>query len=367
MKKPKAHWSWQVARIAGIPVRVHATFVILLAWILFSHLSAGHGLSAAAMGLVVVVAMFAVVVLHELGHALVAKRFGVGTSDITLYPVGGVARLDRIPEEPRQELLIALAGPGVNVALAVVAAVVLVAGGQELLPAHLSGHTVVTQLGFVQQLFWINVLLAVFNLLPAFPMDGGRVLRALLAMKMEHGRATEIAARIGQGFALVLGLIGLVTGSMLMFVALFVWIGAGQEASSASLKTTLRGRRVEAAMITEFHTVMPTDRIGRAIELVLATFQTEFPVVDAGRVVGVLTRADIARGLAQGGLDAPVAQAMRSAKETASPADDLGRALGALDRADGAPVLVMKDAALVGMLTPQNVAELMMFDRSARA
>lgn len=217
--------SWRLGKIAGIDVFVHATFFMLLAWAaLAAYLPSGRA-AAAAGGVASILLVFGVVVLHELGHALTARRFGIATRDITLLPIGGVSRLEHMPEAPGQELQVALAGPAVNVALAGAAYAAFLALGSGTV-----GHVSLTDGSFLGRLFAVNVSLAVFNLIPAFPMDGGRVFRALLALRMDRDRATEVAARTGQALALVFGLVGLFWNPMLLLIALFVWMGAAQEA-----------------------------------------------------------------------------------------------------------------------------------------
>ncbi len=229
-------WSWRIGRIAGIDVYVHATFLLLLAWVAISHYLENQRLADAAYGLFFIITLFGIVVLHELGHALTARRFGIRTRDITLLPIGGLARLERMPEAPRQELLVALAGPAVNVALAGMLLAIL-AFTSELVALNdvkLVGGS------FLANLVFVNVALAVFNMLPAFPMDGGRVLRACLAMRMDYVRATQVAANIGQALALMLGFLGLFSNNpFLVFIALFVWMGAAQEASMVQMKAAL--------------------------------------------------------------------------------------------------------------------------------
>jgi Zn-dependent protease len=224
---------WKLGDLAGIGVYIHWSFWILPAWLLLSSLRAGGGLAAGLWTIALVFAVFGCVVLHELGHALMARRFGVGTHDITLYPIGGVARLERMPSKPSQELAIALAGPAVNVVIAgalLIGFVLAGVGWQVGALNFLEGS-------FLANLMWINVALVVFNLLPAFPMDGGRVLRAFLAMTMDYVSATTVAARVGQGVAILLGILGLLTGSMLVLVALFVFLAAQAELTSVRTRS----------------------------------------------------------------------------------------------------------------------------------
>lgn len=217
---------WKLGKLAGIGVYLHWSFWLLPAWIL---LSAGGSPAGAVGSVLFVFAIFGCVVLHELGHALMARHYGIGTRDITLYPIGGVANLERMPRRPSQELAIALAGPAVNVVIAgVLFSILLVAGigAQGLMFSVVGGS-------FLVSLLAVNIALVVFNMLPAFPMDGGRVLRAFLAMRVPYLRATEIAVRVGQGVAIVLGLLGLLTGGTLLFVALFVFLAAQAELAMA--------------------------------------------------------------------------------------------------------------------------------------
>ena len=214
------------------------------------------GTLAAANGIIFLLALFLCVVLHEFGHALVARRYGIQTADITLLPIGGVARLERMPEKPDEELRVALAGPAVNLIIAAVLAVVLYATGS------LQGLTSLTQTSgsLLQRLLPVNLFLALFNLIPAFPMDGGRVARALLAKRMEYTQATQVAATLGQVIAFIFGLIGLFSNPFLVFIALFIYMGAAQEASMVQVKSALEGIPVSKAMLTEFHTLNEGER-----------------------------------------------------------------------------------------------------------
>ena len=212
---------------------MHATFLLILAWVALAHSSGG--LVGVVRVLLFILTLFGCVILHELGHALAARWYGIGTKDITLLPIGGVARLERMPEEPDQELVVAMARPAVNFVIAGLLSLWMTSAGGWQPLAHLN----VSSGSFLERIMVVNVFLAAFNLLPAFPMDGGRVLRALLAKRMEYRRATQIAASIGPGMALLFGFAGLFLNPFLIFIALFVWIGAAQESSLVQMRSAL--------------------------------------------------------------------------------------------------------------------------------
>ncbi|HEU4404466.1 MAG TPA: site-2 protease family protein [Polyangiaceae bacterium] len=367
---PMLPWSWKLATFAGVDVYVHGSFFFLVAFVVFGGLAAGRGLASAAQGILLLHAVFAMVVLHEFGHILMARRLGVRTRDITLLPIGGVARMDRLPEGPGQQLLVALAGPGVNATVALLLFGLM----------HLLGAPVGLEGGFgaggslLSQLLWINLSLAAFNLLPAYPMDGGRVLRALLAMRLPPERATQVAARVGQGAALVFGAAGLVGSPMLLLLAGFVWLGARAEYAASTTRLAIAGLSARHAMLTDFQTVSPVDFLSRAAELSLAGFQRDFPVVDGARPVGLLTRGDLREGLAEGGAGRTVRRAMRPDFETAGPGEALTGVLTRAQQSRGGVLLVVEGETLVGLLTANGIESLVGFmtdirhgERSARA
>jgi Zn-dependent protease/predicted transcriptional regulator len=353
-------WSWRIGRIAGIDVYVHFTFLLLLAWVGLTHYLE-HGDPAEAVGgLVFILSLFGIVVLHELGHALTARRYGIRTRDIILLPIGGVARLERMPDDPRQELVVALAGPAVNVVLAAGIYLVL-ALGRGLEPL---GTVLRVGGGFLDQLFWVNVSLAVFNLLPAFPMDGGRVLRALLAMRLDYVRATQVAARVGQGLALVFGFLGLFGNPFLIFIALFVWLGASAEASQTQVRSALDGIPVRRVMVTNFRALRSDDRLSRAVDYLLSGFQQDFPVVEGDRLVGVLTRDDLTAALARYGPEVQVGNAMQREFVTADPRDMLQTALERLRDCGCHTLPVVQDGSLLGLVTADNLAEVLIIQQA---
>jgi Zn-dependent protease/CBS domain-containing protein len=346
-------WSWKIGEFAGISVYMHATFLLLLGWVAYVHWQDGQNIGAVVAGLVFVLAIFACVVAHEYGHALTARRYGIKTREITLLPIGGVARLERMPDDPRQELWVALAGPAVNVVVAVALFAWLLATNA-VVPLD---QMAVGRGSFVERLMLVNVFLAAFNMLPAFPMDGGRVLRAVLARRMEYTHATHVAANVGQGMAYLFGFAGLFGNPMLLFIALFVWIGAAQESTAVLMKSALGGIPVARAMLTDFRTLQPGDSLARAAELILAGSQHDFPVVDGGRVAGVLTRADLIGALSAQNTQKPVADVMQREFQVADSSDMLDGAMERLQACRCRTLPVVHDGRLVGLVTMDNIGE----------
>lgn len=351
-------WSFPIGTVRGTVIRIHLTFLLLLLWIAGTGFAAG-GTQAAIASTVFVCLLFLCVLLHEFGHVFAARRYGVRTPDITLLPIGGVARLERIPEKPREELVVALAGPAVNVVIA--ALLFLVLGGIPPMQAAAELHS--PGQGILERLAWVNVTLVLFNLIPAFPMDGGRVLRAFLAWRMGYVRATQRAAAVGQGVAFLLGLLGLFGGNpLLVFIALFVYLGASSEAHAVQMREVGRGIPAADAMITRFETLSPAARIEDAVALLIATTQREFPVVDGGGALrGVLTREAMIQALKEQGPEAPVLEAMTREIPLVRARQCLADAMEALQQTQ-APAVGVTDAAgrLVGLVTPETVGELMM-------
>lgn len=353
-------WSFRIGRVFGIDVFVHATFLVLLVWVALSDFIRQGTALAALTGVGFTVVVFAIIVFHEFGHALVARRFGIATRDITLLPIGGVARLERFPEKPQQELLVALAGPAVNIVMAAALAAGLIASGQSLIWSETEGLA-----SFAVRLFWVNLVIAGFNLLPAFPMDGGRVLRALLALRSDYVSATRTAARIGRGIAIALGLLGLFTNPLLALVALFVWIGAGQEAAGAETKSLLDRVPVGAAMMSDVKVLRTTDTLAMAAAELLAGAQVDFPVVDgAGVLVGLLSRAQLIAGLAKNASGDSVARYASPAFERADGDEFVADVLERMAASGSECALVVRDDRLAGMLTLENVSELLAIRRA---
>jgi Zn-dependent protease len=357
--------SLRIGTIAGIDLHLHWTFPLLLVGVFAYYLLAGQGLMIALAGVGLIGVVFLCVVLHEFGHALSARGYGVPTRDITLYPIGGVARLQRIPEKPSQELVVALAGPAVNVAIAALLGVVILATGATF---ALGRGLIAPHEMFLQNVFWINVVLVAFNMLPAFPMDGGRVLRSLLAMRMDYVRATQIAAAVGQGMAILFGLAAIMIFNPFLFIiALFVYLGAQQEAHFALMRTAIEGLPVSSAMLTQFSPLHPWDSLEEAVRLLLAGSEQDFPVIDEGRMVGVLTRKRLMRALAEGDeRSTRIQEVMESVCEPADVGEMLDNAFRRMQENECAMLPVVRHSKLVGVLTAENVGELVMINSSLR-
>lgn len=351
--------SLKIATVAGIGIYIHWTFWLIIVWTLYMYRA--QPVVVMALGVGLILAVFACVVLHELGHALMARRFGVKTRDITLLPIGGVARLERMPEKPIEEFLVAVAGPAVNVVIAILLFVGLLAtGALSIDPQTLEDPG----RGFFHKLLWINIVLVLFNMIPAFPMDGGRVLRALLGTVMTYAKATRIAARVGQLCAVGFAILGLLVNPFLLLIAAFVFYGAHAEAEMATTRVSLDGLFARDAMMTDFRTLRPDDRVSDAVGVLLDASQTEFPVFEDGHPRGMLTRNDIVRAVAAGKSDEPVSAVMHAGCPTVDenqPVDSLVTKM----RSDGIPaVVVIRSGGPAGLLTLDNVFELVMIQNA---
>jgi len=355
-------WSLPIATIAGTVVRVHVTFLLFLVWIGGTHWRLG-GQAAALDGVLFIVLLFACVLAHEFGHIFAARRYGIRTPEVTLWPIGGVASLERIPDKPREELVVAIAGPTVNVAIALVLIVILGATIDSAAMTELENP----RAGLLARLAAANIFLVVFNLIPAFPMDGGRVLRALLAMRRPHAEATRIAARIGQGAAFAFALIGLFTNPMLIVIGLFIYLAATAEAQHVAFRDGTQGLPVREAMMRPVQSLTADASLDDAVDLLIRTAQKEFPVVDAaGRPEGLLTKEALIRALREGGPATPVGSMMTRDVPSIGHWHPLESSLQALTRSKAPALMVVDDhGRLVGLLTPENIGEMMLV-RSAR-
>ncbi|MDT8307592.1 MAG: site-2 protease family protein [Anaerolineae bacterium] len=353
--------SLRLFSIRGIAIRVHITFPLILIWaaLQFGFLN-DAGWTGALFGVIVILFLFVIVTLHELGHSVAAQRYDVPVKQIVLLPIGGVAQLDHIPESPWQEFVIAIAGPAVNFVLAVFLGALLVLPGVEFVgAAEFTDLSSITLPLLFSYIFAYNLFLGVFNLLPAFPMDGGRILRALLAARMDYLTATRWAVRVGQGLAWVLGLYGFTSGNFfLILIAFFIYMGAGQEGQLVQLRTMLRGVTVEQAFSRQVNTLRPSDTLHQAVVLTLRTLQSSFPILQTGRLVGILPYQALVEALDERGPSTPVGDVMVRDVEPVSPRDELFDVQQRLQtsRLDSLPV--MDGDQLLGVITTRDISEL---------
>ena len=357
-------WSFKVARIGGIEVRIHVTFFLLLA--VFASFYGAQGETSGTLKIVIFfLLVFLCVLLHELGHAFAAKAYGIRTVDITLLPIGGVARMERMPEKPAQELVVAIAGPLVNVVIAAALFFVLAVTGNLDFGEVLDP----TRFNALWALLYTNVMMVVFNLIPAFPLDGGRVLRALLATRLSYERATQIAATVGQVVALLMGIWAFSKGpASLALIAIFIYMGAESESSFVQMRHATSGIRVSSAMVTRFDTLNHRATLDQAVDALLGSSQHEFPVLDDnGGFVGLLTKHDLLVALRKTGPETPVSEVMITRLPTLVPHMSLDHAFSKTREANVSALPVVDNSGqLVGLFTTENFSELIMV-RSALA
>lgn len=353
-------WSLSLGKIAGIRISIHWTFLILMGWIFIMQFQSGHDVRQSILAVILILALFGCVTLHELGHALAAKRFHIMTKSITLLPIGGVAQMEKLPEKPSQELLVALAGPFVNVVIAVILYVWFAAIDQVPFPLQKETLENLGGMGFWYNLWMANLVLAVFNLIPAFPMDGGRVLRALLSFAYSRERATRIAASIGQFLAILFVFFGIFYNFWWVFIGVFVYLGAGAEAFMEVTKSSLAGKKVRDVMMRHFTPFAPDNTLGQVVEALLNGQEQEFVVMQDEKVTGIITRKELIRGLSQWGKEAPLSNSMIREFIILHPDMDLPEIFQKL-MTDGSSVApVMEDGKLVGIVDRDNINELIL-------
>ncbi len=345
--------SWKLGKLAGIDIKIHLTFLFIFIWIGFSTLYGGGSVATMLSNFLLISALFVCVVFHELGHALMAKRFGISTKDITLLPIGGVARLENMPEDPKEELFVAAAGPLVNVIIAAILFSVLLLTGFFSAPMNILNNLN----NFWFQLLAANITLVVFNLIPAFPMDGGRVLRAILASNMDYVKATRIAANIGRGFAVVMGIAGFFINPWLILTALFVWSGAGAEAQSVEIKANMKGLVARDAMMTKYFQVEGNQSLQDVFEISIQTGQQNIPVESNGIFLGIIRRNNLLKAIERLGNRAPAYAVIDKEFKIVEPEMPLIDILPFFSSQRVLPVI--ENRHLLGMITPETVEQTM--------
>ena len=348
----------------GIRVSVHWTFLLIIAWVVFIDLQQGLNISQIAYSVLFVLSIFVCVVLHELSHSLMARRYGINTRGITLLPIGGVADLEKMPEDPRQELAVSLAGPLMNVAIALLLWIFLsVAGAMNLDPSNFQE---ITHSNFLMILMFANLMLAIFNLIPAFPMDGGRVFRSLLALKMARDDATYVAMNIGKVFAFFIAVWGIYANPFLIFIAIFIYIGAQREYEMVKYSSVLSRYTVNDVLMHEYTPLHPDDPIKRAVDILLDGPEQRFIVTEEDQIKGILTRNDIIQGLTRYDQEDAVRKIMNTQVTTFSSGTSLEKAYEQMRNQQISMAPVLEGEQLSGLIDLDNINEFLMVRRAMR-
>jgi Zn-dependent protease len=350
--------SFKLGNIAGIGIYIHWTFSLLIFYIIFSNYMAGQNAEQIVWSLIFIGSIFVTVFLHELGHALAAKRYNVKTKDITILPIGGLARLERIPEKPKEELIVAIAGPAVNIALAIITGLLITIPSMNDLAGQLEEG--VNQSNFFLNFFFVNLWLALFNLIPAFPMDGGRVLRALLAMKYKRHIATNMAARIGQFLAIGFVFLGFFSNPFLVFIGFFIFLGAQSEANYTQVQSMLAGYTVKDVLMTDYKMIDKNETVKTAVQLLLNGQHKSFLVAENDQPIGTLNRDEIIKALSEKGEGEIVFQVMNKNLIVLQANSPLENAYQQIQQHPSTMMVVMENNTLVGALDAENILEFIM-------
>lgn len=364
-------WSFKIGRAFGIQLRVHITFFLIVIWAAYVWgVSYGHGTPGAIYGSLMILLLFVCVVIHELSHSRMAQYYGAEVESITLLPIGGLALLKKMPEDPRKEMWVSVVGPLSNVLIAALLALLLLAipgkAAPETAEEFLDLVTGLSLRGAVIYLFSINIMLALFNLIPAFPLDGGRVLRSILAQHMPFPRATRVAVITGQLFAVFLAISGLWLGAWIwILIAIFIYMGADAEGSRAEMKTVLSRLKVADAVTGKMKVLAPEQSLGEVVAFMLHSYQEDFPVLREGKLVGVLTHADLIKGLDRGGPQLPVSEAMETSFPVVSPDAPFSEVYDKISETRVKAVPVVDEGRLLGMVTLEHLSQVFMLISSS--
>ncbi|MFW5886974.1 MAG: site-2 protease family protein [Bacteroidota bacterium] len=349
--------SLELGRPFGIKLGIHWTFILLIAWVVAVDLMRGRTLAETLITILFVLVLFVCVVMHEYGHALVAKKYGYPTKSITLLPIGGMANITKMPEKPKQELLITGAGLAVNIVIAAALwGIISTTGGMSV--QNLSFEAI-TWNNFLVLLMAVNILLVIFNLIPAFPMDGGRLLRAILSFRMNREKATKIAMLSGQAFGVIFVFGGIFVNPFLVIIGIFVFIGARMEYEEVRSKSVLEGYTVYDALMKKYTKLNPGEKLKNAVDVMLDTHEESFLVAENDKILGLLTKKDIIKGLSEYGESGEIDRVMRTTFESLRPDMPLLQAFEILKRNKSEVLPVFKDNHLEGVLDMDNVQEFM--------
>ncbi|MCR4407046.1 MAG: site-2 protease family protein [Anaerolineae bacterium] len=373
------NWSVKIGTVKGIEIRVHFTFLLIIVWAAAEGiLRPGGGWSRVIFGVLSTCLLFVCVVLHELGHSLVTVHLGGRVRNITLLPIGGVAQMESLPDSPIAELAIAIAGPAVNFMIAAGLTIIALPMIRAEIPTDLLVATHSTRTWYILSAFVVrllfrlldgvdwralllyllgaNISLGMFNLLPAFPMDGGRVLRGLLGLGLSHLRATQIAIHIGQALAVALGFLGVLSANwMLVLVAVFIFISAGQEGQAVEARVILENLRVEQVLNRLVPRLSPLHSLAHVLDIASRSRQVNFPVMQGEQLVGVLTQDDVLAALHQYGAEVRVGRVMRRQFPTVRPTDTLLYAQQLIARSGVKALPVVDGGTVLGLVSLQDI------------
>ena len=347
--------SLYIGRPFGIKVTVHWTFFILIAYIIYINIKNGSSFAEMSESVLFVLTIFGCVILHELGHSLAAKRYGILTRGITLLPIGGVASLTKIPEEPQKELFVAIAGPLINLSIALILLFILLLGGFDF--SLLFSFQYLNRAAFLPALLIVNLMLFIFNLVPAFPMDGGRLLRAGLGFRFSRLQATRVAARIGQLFAIFFAIWGLFNNPFLILIAVFVFIGAQAELQDVQSKSMLEGKKINDLLMRNFTPLNPGMPLKQVVDILLNGQEEEFIILDDTKVVGILTKNLIIKGLSDHGQDVEADKIMETDFPTFTTDDTVKDVYEKLQLSGTKIAPVLENDVLTGVIDIKNIHE----------
>lgn len=352
----------KLGQIAGINLYVHWTFLLLILYIVYINYRAGNSTVSTIWSVVFILTIFITVLLHELGHALTAKRFKIKTIDITLLPIGGIAHIESIPEKPIEELLITLAGPAVNIALAIITYFfITIPDSQELIIQLTKG---VNADNFFLTFFLVNIWLAIFNLIPAFPMDGGRILRAILAMIFPRTTATLIAARIGQVIALGFIVLGFYSNPFLIFIGIFIMISAQLESDFTQSKSLLQGYFVKDVIMKDYKSLDKNDIVKTAVIRLLDSQIKNFIVTDKNEPVGTLNRDEIIKALSQFGEDVTIEDVMNKNITFLNSESPLEKVYEISQQSKSNIMPVVENNQIIGIVDMENILEFLLIKKA---
>lgn len=356
-------WSLYIGKVFGIKIFIHWTFLILVLWIIQVQIFQGQKASEILVSIAFLFSVFACVVMHELGHALTAQRFNSKTKDIILLPIGGVARMENLPQKPMQELLVAVMGPAVNLVISGILFVILKLSNT--FPSSLEGLNL-TAANFWFQLFAVNIFLALFNFIPAFPMDGGRVLRALLSLRLSRVRATRIAAYAGQFIAILFVFFGFSYNPMLVFIGFLIFLGAQAEAKTEETISALRDVKVSDVVMRHYSVLQPHEPLSKAVDLLLDSQEHSFIVKENDEVKGTLSRKEIIEGLSKFGRDIPVSRVMHAGVVSLKTGDLVSDVMQKFSGNAEAIMPVFDGQKIIGILDTENITEFVQIQNSLK-